>query len=991
MTNLNSTALSLYSTYGVHTLNSLMESLSRLTPAHCILLAVDYASQSDVHALQRLLSLRPDVFEPEVALRVILTYLPENLNPPEYTGCVQAIIRRVASEEDGGSDLDIAHVRDLSNANANRRVRKLHLLPLTRPECPTDASLDPLTCFLIHRICRIEAETGLLTLAPRLVEPFLEDSEPLRRWFVSVVLPLLRWGYEYYPDATPPPTVQTFDAMGRTQAVDTLLQNALHATRKGTANGHNLGRDLRALVGPWVQGSGERKRRKLSGSRRRSSLVAGVREDSQRGTAVTAEAQDSHIHDDWDAVFEWMVHNAVTQFGLVSNGILDWNGPPDVDLGGYDNNQGSVGGETGRELERRYAQAAMASIYAADSNASDTIQRAHQVLARMAEILGYAYPSPLSVNAISEGLVLDKDTTIMPVISPSALDVESLLRSDSQLTTPNNDAFSLLSMLVYSAYVFGTLGHNITIRKTALLRFFSDSEDQLKLLERITHNLTTGKKKDAKEWDRVRTSLVWLLSWGRSVESGDDACGFGVFSKIKTRELEKRILEAFLETANYTLAIKTYTDPESHYGNLTADQVLQVVLDTALRQYDNASNGNRTRGGMKKASDIIAAFRPHYRKSPAFQRCEALLAATHALSFYSLTLQHGVPFQPVNVRVSQDPLALLGKVLDQNPKSYTKLDDLIEIGQNLVAAGVAEQSDIRSAPKLTSDELERRKRTAARRVIGMAIEAALAEDDFETAYSYVMNRLNPLSSSSISANDADAAAKDPSSQSNPTGSKSEDEDDISWRAAFNAGKQKTASLASSHASIASSTPLGLRRLEQRMELLSQALLLAPASSIPEILAVWRRCEEEMTTLLEREAAEETRFKDRAERRIPGGFDLDHSPAAQPARREIGRAAVEEAPMGLFDVARGAAAAFSKTAFAATQASPVAGGQAGHARAGSAAGSDVSSDGEGRVRKRDMVANAVTGGLASGLGWVLGEYFCFRAGVSLNSFNVLTSN
>jgi hypothetical protein len=29
-----------------------------------------------------------------------------------------------------------------------------------------------------------------------------------------------------------------------------------------------------------------------------------------------------------------------------------------------------------------------------------------------------------------------------------------------------------------------------------------------------------------------------------------------------------------------------------------------VVLASAMRHYDNASNGNRTRGGMKKASDM---------------------------------------------------------------------------------------------------------------------------------------------------------------------------------------------------------------------------------------------------------------------------------------------------------------------------------------------------------------------------------------------------
>ncbi|KAK4970566.1 hypothetical protein LTR28_013929, partial [Elasticomyces elasticus] len=104
----------------------------------------------------------------------------------------------------------------------------------------------------------------------------------------------------------------------------------------------------------------------------------------------------------------------------------------------------------------------------------------------------------------------------------------------------------------------------------------------------------------------------------------------------------------------------------------------------------------------------------------------------------------------------------------------------------------------------------------------------------------------------------------------------------------------------------------------------------------------------------------------------------------------GRRGDEDAPMGLFEVARGAAAALSQSAF------PLrAGRSAGLGGAGAGAGDatrhvrDLSGaswsgdegggggaangpgEGGGRVRKRDMVASAVTGGLASGLGWVLG--------------------
>jgi protein transport protein SEC39 len=349
----------------------------------------------------------------------------------------------------------------------------------------------------------------------------------------------------------------------------------------------------------------------------------------------------------------------------------------------------------------------------------------------------------------------------------------------------------------------------------------------------------------------------------------------------------------------------------------------------------------------------IAAFRKYYANSPSFRRIEALLAATHAMSFYSLILQHGVPFQPVNIRVSSDPISLIEKILSQNPGSYSDLRELVSIGTNLIAAGLTDKSDDGSHIELSSAELDSKKRVAERRIIGMAIEAALNEDDFETAYSYVVNQLD-TTSAAVQVN----------------GNRSQSGDDIAWRAALAAGRHKSTSPLSASTSL--STPPSLRRLEQRMELLSQALLLAPPSAIPEVLNVWRKCEEEMSSLLARESQEESEFNNRAERGIPGAFVESAAPVQ--LRREVGRGASEEAPSGLFDVARGAAAALSRTAFplrGAAQTNRVL--EKPRPRPVSSAGSGVDSDGDGqeRVRRRDLVANAVTGGLASGLGWVLG--------------------
>ena len=246
----------------------------------------------------------------------------------------------------------------------------------------------------------------------------------------------------------------------------------------------------------------------------------------------------------------------------------------------------------------------------------------------------------------------------------------------------------------------------------------------------------------------------------------------------------------------------------------------------------------------------------------------------------------------------------------------------------------------------------------------MCVEAALIVGDFETAYSYVVNRLAPQDTI-------------PSSSSE----EQSQEDDVSWRAAFLAGRYRPQSNAQPT----------LRRLDQRTELLSLALLLAPPASLSEVLNIWRRCEEETNALLAAETQAEEEFDDRADKRIsvPGGFSdvsTEGMVFGQP-RREVGRSnaearrgADEEAPMGLFDVARGAAKAFSRNAFplrgvgAAAAASQQQQQSQVHAQQPTLTGEAAAHEGmddAGRVRRRDMIANTVTGGLASGIGWMLG--------------------
>ncbi len=919
-----------------------MDETKELSHAQCILLAVTFAADSNIKALHAFTPARSDVFEPELVLRILLTYLPESVNSSTYATYIGEVATRVYLEQQEDVAINCSSVLNLSERDARSQLRKLHLLPLAHPSVPDKVRKDLLTTFLIHRAHRIDAATGLLPLTYQLLSRFLDRSDYLKGWFASTILPLHRLGYEYYPQDEHIMGLDGFEGLQGSKGVHILLAKAKQSSLDGTATSETVGRDLRGIVGPWIYGSNQRKRRKLHHNFRRQPSTNDTSQELHFGTQ-TVSADQADQFGDWRHLFKWIVSVAVDNFSLAVNVIEGWDGPNDVNLGGcvLSHQLFEKDDEVDLDLKRQYCQAAFASVYVAEQDGSVTVGGGHAILVRLAALLEFEPPPNL---ATSVDLLPKIERHVEPLenASRSLLQPESLLKPGHPLTTPKLESYSLLQMLVYSAYLLNSVGHGLSLRNVAKLRFWSDEMEQMKLVQTILHGLSSGSKRED-QWAYIRNTLLWLRSWGLTDEDQDAPAGYGVFGKVNKESLEKEILKALCGASLFSLITRIYVDPSSEDRSLSTDEVEKVILDLAMHYYDNASNGNRTRGGVKKASEILAALRPYFPQSSSFRQYDALLAATHAMSYYSLTLQHGVPFQPVNIRVSDDPISLIAKILDQNPRSYSKLDDLIEIGRNLAIATTTNPatSQIFQQPQGNEDF---RLCTAERRVIGMAIAAALDEDDFETAYSYVVNRLVA-----------------PSNQ--PDNTSLTAEDDISWRAAFQAGRHRSSSARQSGSK-------HVRRLEQRMELLSQSLLLAPPAALPEILAVWRRCEEELVNLLAQQTADELDFDDKAgagDVRVPGVF-VGEEPKfmVQSLRKEIGRGATEEAPMGLFEVARGAAAAFGRSAGSLRRVenyeSPTATTNPPRTSV---------DDGEGRVRKRDMVANVVTGGLASGLGWVLG--------------------
>lgn len=327
------------------------------------------------------------------------------------------------------------------------------------------------------------------------------------------------------------------------------------------------------------------------------------------------------------------------------------------------------------------------------------------------------------------------------------------------------------------------------------------------------------------------------------------------------------------------------------------------------------------------------------------KQVEALLGAAHALSAYRLVLKQGEPFTPVMLRVHSDPISIIEKILDQNTGAYTRLQEFLEVGINMIDAGflAREKSSARHHQHSNHDE---EISFAEKRILSMCISAALREDDFETAYSYVVSRLGH---------------PEPTSESDPW----------SWRAALAAGQyvRTSKSQQPTHLGTSSGNP-EIRHLEQRLECLATALRVAPVDSLRGVLESFHQCEEHLELAIAEEAAKEAAWDIAGDLQdIPCSFDKLDAEKAYPSRNVTASAASrqpEEAPMSLFDLSRATAGVAQRnfTALSSlrglTQGSMV-----------STHSNQQDQPGDVRIRKRDQLREAATGTLVSGVGWLIG--------------------
>ena len=246
----------------------------------------------------------------------------------------------------------------------------------------------------------------------------------------------------------------------------------------------------------------------------------------------------------------------------------------------------------------------------------------------------------------------------------------SLRRRSNGFTTMNETSVQLMTGLLATAQVLNGFGLPGTMSDLARTCVFGSERRHKDELRRLLQHIPYQTRREI-DWRSVRQQILWLHSWTKSSHQEAQHERPAFLSRLSLEYIETQVLDALLKANQYVVVKEVYFPRSASL--LSSLEVEARIVAAILEAYDNASNGNRDRGGMKRANEILKAFRPDLPHSSLLTDIEYLIRATHSLSFYQITLQHGVPFKPVAIRVQKEPFTLLEKVLEQDARAYTKV------------------------------------------------------------------------------------------------------------------------------------------------------------------------------------------------------------------------------------------------------------------------------------------------------------------------------
>jgi len=218
--------------------------------------------------------------------------------------------------------------------------------------------------------------------------------------------------------------------------------------------------------------------------------------------------------------------------------------------------------------------------------------------------------------------------------------------------------------------------------------------------------------------------------------------------------------------------------------SLDTKTIEDICLSCSREFYDNSSSGNYKFGDMNTAYNCLSV--PHPSERIVKER--EFIEATSRICSFNIMSRPGIPISPIEIRLTKDRLSLVSRVLSSNTDAYKHTEVILDLVYKLGFKG-----DV----------------TAEVKTLAMISDVALQNEDFTWAYQINERIIQTVQRLGTSDRDTQEAKE------------------VCWVACFQLGRQSE-----------------FPDVQKKISLLGHALELCPPERITEILAAWRKLDQE---------------------------------------------------------------------------------------------------------------------------------------------------
>ena len=190
---------------------------------------------------------------------------------------------------------------------------------------------------------------------------------------------------------------------------------------------------------------------------------------------------------------------------------------------------------------------------------------------------------------------------------------------------------------------------------------------------------------------------------------------------------------------------------------------------------------------------------------------QEFIEATSRICSFNVTSRPGIPISPIEIRLTKDRLSLVSRVLSSNNEAYKHTEVILDLVRKL---GFKDDS------------------TAEIKTLGMISDVALQNEDFDRAYKIDKQIIDFVTGLEDGGTDVGAEVKE-----------------VCWVACYQLGRQPE-----------------FEDVQKKLYLLGYALQLCPPDRVVDILAAWRRLDQEDLEARTEELSSTDPFPSRTDRR-----------------------------------------------------------------------------------------------------------------------------